>query len=216
MSDAEYASELYSLVYTINILEKNFVKGSFDEFQKTEYCKLCDDLLLQYKSLMNTMDITDNNSLRKALNFIDEQEFDSFKLALRRVSVGTNGYKEKEKIDLEQDEEERRIQKLKARDHELEVNSTNKKMIAEATAAFITLLDAIKLNYNTKDKLHPLFSDVLTRAAKLAKDFKGRSELVTWLIKLNKMEIVDTLTEEELKQALWDVDSAYSGFFDQL
>lgn len=92
----------------------------------------------------------------------------------------------------------------------------DKKAIAEATSSFITLLDAIKLNYDTKDTLHPLLSNVITRGDKVCSDYEGRPTLVKWLIRLNKMDVLDTLDENQLKELLWDVDAAYSAFFNSL
>ncbi|QPG77107.1 hypothetical protein FOA43_004510 [Brettanomyces nanus] len=88
--------------------------------------------------------------------------------------------------------------------------------IAEATGALITLMDAIKLDYNTKEQLHPLLTDIVTATNNLFQEYDGRAKLVQWLIKLNNMRFDETLSHDELKEFLWDVDGAYKGFFAKL
>lgn len=97
------------------------------------------------------------------------------------------------------------------------------RLVAEATGNFITLMDALKLNYNTKSQLHPLLSDLVislndlvTRDNGTSKpvDFVGKSKLVSWLIKLNNLE--DSLAADECELFLEDLDSAYKGFYNSL
>ncbi|TID29340.1 hypothetical protein CANINC_002023 [Pichia inconspicua] len=193
-------AELYSILYSLATLERAFMHGSLEPSQKLEYASLCDDLLEQYHSLTATMDSTDPLSI---LTFANNDDITFFKLALRRIKAGVNGCTE-----------HNHIKQINPDNN----NNANKKIIAEATAAFITLLDAIKLGYNTRDSLHPLLANTLKSAGKVIvnNDFKGRSNLVQWLIRINKMSITETLEEGDLKLLLDDVDSAYSGFFEEL
>ncbi|GMF01375.1 unnamed protein product [Ambrosiozyma monospora] len=90
------------------------------------------------------------------------------------------------------------------------------KLIAEATGSFITLMDAIKLNYNTKEQLHPLLTDIITLSNKIFPEFKGKANLVQWLIKLNGLKLGEFLDDDDLKEFLWDVEVGYKGFFSLL
>lgn len=99
------------------------------------------------------------------------------------------------------------------------------RLVAEATGSFITLMDALKLNYKTKAQLHPLLSDLVVSLNDLVLkdndtttpiDFPGKSKLVGWLIKLNNLEENQELAQEEIDQFLDELDGAYKGFFNSL
>lgn len=236
--------ELYSIIYTLSTLERIFMQGSLNTDQKSEYASLCNELLDQYHSLISTMDKTDPLSV---LKFADKDDINFFKLALRRITAGINGCTEHTRqqqtatttaivTDTTTTTETNTITsesptltKVSATNLSStpshsnlsvgnEIHSADKKTIAEATASFITLLDAVKLGYNTRDALHPLLADTLKKAGKVIvnNDFPGRSSLVQWLIRINKMSVIETIEEEDLKNLLCDVDTAYSGFFGQL
>lgn len=99
------------------------------------------------------------------------------------------------------------------------------RLVAEATGSFITLMDALKLNYKTKSQLHPLLSDLVVSLNDLVLkendsskpiDFPGKSKLVGWLIKLNNLEENQELAQDETDQFLDELDEAYKGFFNSL
>jgi ESCRT-I complex subunit VPS28 len=86
--------------------------------------------------------------------------------------------------------------------------------ISDATEAFITLLDALKLRLLAKDSLHPLLSDAITAAHRATggADFAGRAKIVQWLIALNGMRATDELSEEQARELSFDMEQAYYGF----
>lgn len=256
-SEGEELAELYSILYTINTIEKVFIKSMFkSEAEKKEYSTLVDEMLTQWKSLSDSLgpsvskegpgegehekgDLQLFSKLQSCFGWCPRSELESLRLGIRRISTGVNGFEEIEIRKKENDtgseagpDQQETVRpdantppnliptrtgdEVSPTDPPRNATGQDKKAIAEATSAFITLLDAIKLNYDTKDTLHPLFSDVLVKASKISADFEGRNILVTWLIKLNKLDIVDIIPENELKQMLWDVDTAYNGFFNQL
>lgn len=90
--------------------------------------------------------------------------------------------------------------------------------VAEATGSFITVMDAVKLNYRTKEQLHPLLSDLVTSINRVLNgfEFEGRSKLINWLIKLNNLDINENLSDDESREFLFDLDSAYKGFYTKL
>jgi hypothetical protein len=62
-------------------------------------------------------------------------------------------------------------------------------------------MDALKLNYKSKDQLHPHLSDLMTSLnTSMSKDFEGRAKIVQWLIILNQMRAADELTEDQSRQ----------------
>lgn len=82
-------------------------------------------------------------------------------------------------------------------------------------------MDALKLNYKTKDQLHPLLSDLVVNLNDLIDanhkmiDFEGKSKLVNWLIRLNNLGD-GRLDEGESDKFLEDLDVAYKGFYSEL
>lgn len=90
---------------------------------------------------------------------------------------------------------------------------TNGTLILEATADFITFLDSVKLGDVAKDQLHPLLADVIQSVNKVTdQDFEGRGKIVQWLITLNQMKASDMLNEDQARELLLDMNSAYQGF----
>ena len=87
------------------------------------------------------------------------------------------------------------------------------KQVAAATENFITLTDALKLGYNSKDQLHPLLSEVIQAVNKVTEgDFEGRAKIIAWLIKLNAMRAGDELAEGDVREMLFEMEGAYYGF----
>ncbi|CAK9439538.1 uncharacterized protein LODBEIA_P36380 [Lodderomyces beijingensis] len=94
--------------------------------------------------------------------------------------------------------------------------SANARLIAEITGNFITLMDAVKLNYRARDQLHPLLSDLVVNLNEFSEniEFQGKSKLVNWLIKINNLE--KELGQEDADTFLDDLDLAYKGFYSSL
>ncbi|KAM9904670.1 hypothetical protein OXX79_002633 [Metschnikowia pulcherrima] len=104
-------------------------------------------------------------------------------------------------------------------------SAASARLVAEATGNFITLMDALKLNYNTKTQLHPLLSNLVISLNELVTreqsqtvtlEFPGKSKLVSWLIKLNNLADSDELAPEDAESFLQDLDASYKGFYDSL
>ncbi|CAK7895140.1 vacuolar protein sorting-associated protein 28 [[Candida] anglica] len=105
-------------------------------------------------------------------------------------------------------------------------NTKSTRLVAEATGNFITCMDALKLNYKTKEQLHPILSSLVVSLNDLVMtggdstttslDFVGKSKLVSWLIKLNGLGVDESLTSEESDNFLNDLDTAYKGFYTTL
>lgn len=92
----------------------------------------------------------------------------------------------------------------------------NARLIAEITGNFITCMDAVKLNYKTRDQLHPLLSDLVVNLNEFNEtiEFNGKSKLINWLIKINNLE--KELSQEDSDLFLNDLDTAYKGFYESL
>eukprot|EP01137_Pigoraptor_chileana_P019435 Opistho-2@80474 len=91
--------------------------------------------------------------------------------------------------------------------------------VAEAVQNFITLMDSLKLNLVAVDQIHPLLNDLLesiNKLSSLSPTWEGKVKVKNWLLTLNKMKASDELTEEQVRQLLFDLESAHSMFYRSL
>lgn len=90
-------------------------------------------------------------------------------------------------------------------------------LVAETTQHFITLMDALKLKMRAKDQLHPLLSDVLSAYTKVGSETgEARPKLLHWLITLNQLSASEEVSEAEAREMLFDVEHAYTTWFQSL
>ncbi|KAK0747935.1 ESCRT-1 complex, Vps28 subunit [Apiosordaria backusii] len=198
-------AEIFSIIVTLDELEKAFLKDAIPE---ADYTEICERSLKQYKSL-----VADETVARA---FVGLEEFKAewdleVPRATERIRVGMpstavnasaghhgggsgsggNGSKSE--------------------------NSGGKnpggQLILEATQDFITFLDALRLGLLAKDQLHPLLIDVIQSVNKVTdRDFENRGKIVQWLITLNQMKATEELSEDQARELELDINSAYQGF----
>ncbi|CDK29781.1 unnamed protein product [Kuraishia capsulata CBS 1993] len=213
----ESLGEIYSIIIVLNCLEKAFIKDSL-HFEhgvdgNDEYTRTVTRLLNQYMVLLKDEDVSrEFGSLEK---FCQEYKIDC-PLAKSRINIGVPA-------TVEHSISTRNLNAQSGSQSQVGISDLNggnrsARAVAEATGNFITTMDAVKLNYRTKDQLHPLLSDLVTSINKVlnGKEFDGRSKLINWLIKLNNLGINDQLTDDDCKQLLFDLDVGYKGFYTEL
>ncbi|KAF4629459.1 hypothetical protein G7Y89_g8687 [Cudoniella acicularis] len=184
-------AEVFSIIITLDELEKAYLKDAISE---SDYTEICDRLLKQYRAIL-----TDEAVARE---FVD---LETFKMewdmevprATERIRIGLPST-------------------VTAPSHNATTtnnNGTNGTLILEATQDFITFLDALKLGLLAKDQLHPLLSDVIQSVNKVTdRDFDGRGKIVQWLIALNQMKATEEVSEDQVRELELDMNSAYQGF----
>jgi ESCRT-I complex subunit VPS28 len=89
------------------------------------------------------------------------------------------------------------------------------KHVAEVTQYFITAMDAVKLDMRSVDALHPLLTDLveaLGRLTSMPVEWDGKRRLQGWLSRMHAMKASDELDEDEARQILFDLESAYTAF----
>ncbi|RKF73297.1 Vacuolar protein sorting-associated protein 28 [Golovinomyces cichoracearum] len=188
----DFLAELFSIITTIDHIEKAYIKDAIEE---SSYTEICDRLLKQYKAIL-----------------ADE--------AVAREFVDLESFKNKWEMEVPRATERIRIglpSTVTAPSINTSIagggSSTNGTLILEATQDFITFLDALKLGLLAKDQLHPLLSDVIQSVNKVTnKDFEGRAKIVQWLIKLNQMKATEEVSEDQARELELDMNSAYQGF----
>lgn len=93
------------------------------------------------------------------------------------------------------------------------------KNVAETTQAFITLMDALKLNLRAKDQLHPLLGEAVScwnRSGGAIGRNDGndevmggrREKLVGWLITLNQLKASDEIDADQARQVSRSITEA--------
>lgn len=198
--------EIYSIVIALDYVEKAYLK---DLMSSSQYTSSVNKLLAQYKTYLS------NEEVRK--EFIDLEHFKTkydivASNAITRLERGIPITVEHAIMDAQDTgnttASEGTVQS-KGRYHG--------KDVAEATGNFITVMDALKLNYKAKDQLHPLLSELLLSINKVTQnDFEHRKKLVDWIVKINKMKVEDTLSDNEIRELLFDLDLAYKSFYSLL
>ncbi|BGP50770.1 Vacuolar protein-sorting-associated protein 28 [Rhodotorula kratochvilovae] len=188
----EELANLYSLVVSLNYLERAYVR---DSITASQYAPACTRLLAQYKTIMKLV----GDAVPSLDAFMQEYRMDCT-AAAHRLRVGVPATVE----------------------HSAEEGGAGgaetAKWVAETTQGFITFMDALKLKLRAKDQLHPLLTDLMSGYTRFknSNEWEGRPKILHWLITLNQMRASEEITEEQSRQMLFDVEHAYSEFFRSL
>jgi ESCRT-I complex subunit VPS28 len=189
----ESLAEIYSIIVTLEALERAFLKDSVSE---TDYTDTCSRLLKQYKS--NLAD----DSVARAFGSLD-----SFKLEWNLVVPRAS---DRLKIGLPATVEAPSRAPGTASGSGAGAAATH---IVSASENFITLFDAIKMNMLSKDTLHPILVETIQAVNKVTdQDFENKAKIVQWLITLNQMRAAQDLTDDQARELQFDMNLAYDGF----
>ncbi|TFB02904.1 Vacuolar protein sorting-associated protein 28 [Trichoderma ghanense] len=228
--------ELFSIIVTLDELEKAFLKDAIPE---AEYTDICERSLRQYKALL--ADETIAAEFRDLEHFKAKWEVLPLLLLLHLLLLNSKQWKKKKKkkkqfpankqskLDVPRATERLRVgmpsttvtasstapssASTAAAAAAAAGNNPSGVLILEATQEFITFLDAVKLGLLSKDQLHPLLSDVIQSVNRVTdKDFDSRGKIVQWLITLNQMKASDELSEQQARELELDIQQAYQGF----
>lgn len=213
-------AEIFSIIVTLDELEKAFLKDAIPE---ADYTEICERSLKQYKSILA------DETVMKAFVGIEEfkAEWDVCSYRRERGQVMLAMITDNPDTQLEVPRATERIRVGMA---STAVNAssgtaptsqaatgggggTSGTLILEATQDFITFLDALRLGLLAKDQLHPLLTDVIQSVNKVTdRDFENRGKIVAWLITLNQMKATEELSEAQARELELDINAAYQGF----
>ncbi|KAI9759308.1 MAG: Vacuolar protein-sorting-associated protein 28 [Chaenotheca gracillima] len=186
-------AEIYSIIITLDAIEKAYIKDSITE---AEYTETCSRLLKHYKAILN--DETVSAEFRDLESFKQKWNVECPR-ATERLRIGLPATVEQPSHN--------------ASSNNNAGGGADGVAIVLATENFIMFLDALKLNMFAKDSLHPLLSDVITSVNKVTdQDFEGRGKIVQWLITLNQMKATEVLAEDQARELTFDMEQAYYGF----
>lgn len=175
-------ANVFSLIRTIECLEKAYIKDSVTPDQYTSSCNL---LLDQFNAAFKL--IKDK--------FPDVESFAKKYLlhcpsAMERIKEG---------------------RPITVRDNRGNVS----KSIAEIVSLFITIMDRLRLEIRAMDELYPDVKElyeIMSRMSSLPAGFEGRTKVKKWLDELHQMQASDELSDEQSRQMLFDLESAYNDF----
>lgn len=175
-------ANVYSLIQTIQALEKAYIK---DAVSPNEYTKQCNILLDQFNAAFKLV----------KEKFPDVESFS--KKYLLHCSAALERIKDGRPITIKDD------------------RGNLSKSIFEIVSLFITVMDRLRLEIRAMDELYPDIKELhetMSRMSSLPLDFEGRLKVQKWLDVLNAMQASDELSEEQVRQMIFDFESAYNDF----
>ena len=175
-------ANVFALIQTIQALEKAYIK---DAVTPSDYTKQCNLLLVQFAASFKLV----KEKFPTVEDFSKRYLLDC-PAALERIREGRP-------ITVKDD------------------RGNMSKSIAEIVSLFITVMDRLRLDIHAMDELHPDVKELhetMSRMSALPSDFEGRLKVKKWLDNLNAMQASDELSEEQSRQMLFDLESAYNDF----
>uniref|UniRef100_A0A1B0G5C0 Vacuolar protein sorting-associated protein 28 homolog n=4 Tax=Glossina TaxID=44049 RepID=A0A1B0G5C0_GLOMM len=176
-------ADLYAIINTLQQLEKAYIR---DCITPQEYTAACSKYLVQYKVAFKQVQGDDYPTVDM---FVKKFRLDC-PAALERI-------REDRPITIKDDK------------------GNTSKCIAEIVSLFITIMDKLRLKMNTMDALQMDVKDLtdnMNRLSLIPKDFEARVKVESWLSTLNEMQASDELSEAQVRQFLFDLESAYADF----
>lgn len=176
-------ADLYALINTLQNLEKAYI---WDCITPQEYTAACSKYLVQYKVAFKQVQ---NDEFPTVDAFVKKFRLDC-PAALERI-------KEDRPITIKDDK------------------GNTSKCIADIVSLFITIMDKLRLKIKTMDELHFEMKDLVDtmhRLSLIPEDFEAKTKVETWLTTLNSMQASDELTDSQVRQFLFDLESAYADF----
>ncbi|XP_043546915.1 vacuolar protein sorting-associated protein 28 homolog isoform X3 [Chiloscyllium plagiosum] len=176
-------AELFAVVKTLQALEKTYIK---DCVTPTEYTAACSRLLVQYKAAFKQVQGSDISTIDE---FCRRYRLDC-PLAMERI-------KEDRPITIKDDK------------------GNLNRCIADIVSLFITVMDKLRLEIRAMDEIQPDLRELMetmNRMSNLPADFEGKEKVGQWLQKLSGMSASDELDDTQVRQMLFDLESAYNSF----
>ena len=176
-------ADLFALVSTLQNLEKAYIR---DCVTPQEYTAACSKLLVQYKV---------------AFKLIQNDEFPTIDVFVKKYRLDCPAALERIRED----------RPITIKDDK----GNTSKCIADIVSLFITIMDKLRLGIKAMDELHPELRDLvdtMNRLSIIPENFEGKVKVKTWLETLNSMQASDELSDDQVRQFLFDLESAYSAF----
>ncbi|XP_041484337.1 vacuolar protein sorting-associated protein 28 homolog [Lytechinus variegatus] len=175
-------AELFAVINTLEWLEKAYIR---DAVPAKEYTGSCSKLLMQYKAAFRHV----------------KGEFTSVEDFMKKYRMNCPAAMERIKED--------RPITIKKDD------GNTSECIAQIVSLFITVMDKLRLDMKAVDEVEPEvkeLSETMGRMGSLPAEYDGKEKISKWLKTMGSMRAADELSEEQIRQLLYDLDSAYNSF----
>lgn len=175
-------ADLFALIQTIQALEKAYIK---DAVPPQDYTRECTRLLAQYQTSFRLV----QHKFPNVEDFMTRYLMDC-PAALQRIMDG---------------------KPITLRDDKGNVSRT----IAEAVSLFITIIDRLRLEGRAVDELYPDLKELhetLSRMSTLPHDHGSREKVKHWIELFTSMKASDELSDDQIRQMTFDLDTAYADF----
>ncbi|KAK5855093.1 hypothetical protein PBY51_005228 [Eleginops maclovinus] len=176
-------AELFAVVKTLQALEKAYIK---DCVTPNEYTASCSRLLVQYKAAFKQVQGSDVGSID---DFCRKYRLDC-PLAMERI-------KEDRPITIKDDK------------------GNLNRCIADIVSLFITVMDKLRLEIRAMDEIQPDLRELMetmNRMSNMPPDSEAKDKVSLWLTTLSSMSASDELDDNQVRQMLFDLESAYNAF----
>lgn len=176
-------ADLYALISTLQHLEKAYI---WDCITAKEYTAACSKYLVQYKV---------------AFKQVQSDEFPTVDAFVRKFRLDCPAALERIRED----------RPITIKDDKGNIN----KFIADIVSLFITLMDKLRLDIKATDELHPDVRDLvdnIDRLSLIPASWDGKERLAGWLATLTAMQASDELSEVQVRQLLFDLETSYASF----
>ena len=176
-------ADLFAVVNTLQNLEKAFLR---DCVTPKEYTAACTKLLVQYKAAFKQVHGDEFPNIEA---FVKKYRLDC-PAALERI-------KEDRPITIKDDK------------------GNTSKCIADIVSLFITIMDKLRLEIKAMDELQPDLRDLMetmNRLSSLPSSFEGKQKVSDWLNTLSSMQASDELSDTQVRQLIFDLESSYNAF----
>lgn len=180
--EVDNRANVFALIQTIQALEKAYIK---DAVAPSDYTKQCNILLVQFNAAFKLI----KEKYPTVEDFTRRYLLDC-PAALERIKEG---------------------RPITVKDDRGNVS----KSIAEIVSLFITVMDRLRLEIHAMDELYPDVKELyetMSRMSSLPSSFEGKTKVKKWLDTLNSMQASDELSEDQVRQMLFDLESAYNDF----
>jgi len=174
-------AELFAVLTTLQCLEKAYIK---DCVAAKEYTSHCSKLLMQYKAAFRQVQ---GDEVPDIETFCRKYRLDC-PAALERI-------REDRPITIKDDK------------------GNTAKTIADIVSVYITVMDKLRMDMKSMDELYSDCKDLcdnLNTLSILPSDFDGRIKVEKWLDILKDMNVSDELTENQVREMIFDFESSYS------
>uniref|UniRef100_A0A3B3R8P8 Vacuolar protein sorting-associated protein 28 homolog n=1 Tax=Paramormyrops kingsleyae TaxID=1676925 RepID=A0A3B3R8P8_9TELE len=179
-------AELFAVVKTLQALEKAYIK---DCVTPNEYTGACSRLLVQYKAAFKQVQGSDVGTIDE---FCRKYRLDC-PLAMERI-------KEDRPITIKDDK------------------GNLNRCIADIVSLFITVMDKLRLEIRAMDEIQPDLRELMetmNRMSNMPPDSETKDKVNLWygqLTTLSSMSASDELDDSQVRQMLFDLESAYNAF----